>query len=131
MERSIIYVLYSSKSIYPVCLVKRIEDTQVVLEGLVLALSLAVRLGVVYGTQAPLDRKVLVEGSPEVARKEGATVGNDTAREAERAVDVVEEKIRKRTSSKRLPYSDIEGVLRKPIDYDQDSIVELISTGVN
>jgi hypothetical protein len=74
---------------------------------------------------------VLVEGSLEVTRKEGATVGNDTAREAERAVDVVEEKIRERASSKRLPYSDIEGILYKPIDYNQDSIIGLISMGVN
>jgi len=66
----------------------------------------------------PLDRKVLAEGSLEVTRKEGAIVGNNTTREAERAVDIVEEKIRERTSSKRLPYSDIEGILCKPVDYD-------------
>jgi hypothetical protein len=74
---------------------------------------------------------VLVEGSLEVTRKEGAIVGNDTTREAKRAVDIVEEKIREHTSSERLPYSDIEGILREPIDYDQDSIVGLISIGVN
>ena len=74
---------------------------------------------------------MLIEGSLEVTRKEGATVGNDTAREAKRVVDIVEEKIRERTSSKHLLYSDIEGILYKPIDYNQDSIIGLISIGVN
>ena len=61
---------------------------------------------------------MLVEGSLEVTRKEGAIVGNDATREAERAVDVIEEKIYEHTSSERLLYSNIEGILHEPIDYD-------------
>ena len=44
---------------------------------------------------------------------------------------MIQEKSSEYRGSKRLSRGDIEHVLREPIDYNQDSIIYLVSTGVN
>ena len=68
---------------------------------------------------------------PEVTSKQGPTVRHNASREAEGPVNVIQEKISEYRGSKRLSCSDIEYILREPIDYNQDGIVYLVSTGVN
>ena len=66
-----------------------------------------------------------------MASEKGASVRNNATREAERAVDVVQYKIRKRAYSERLPYSDIEGILSELIDNNKDCVARLISPRVD
>jgi hypothetical protein len=64
------------------------EETEVLLYFLVLALDFAISFGMIGGSEAGLDTKMFVEGTHELGRKLGATIGEDFLRDSVKTEDI-------------------------------------------
>lgn len=103
-------------------------DPEILLEDLIDAFGLTVRLGVVRGREVGLDAEEVAERAPELGGEEFASVRDYVSGEAMLSEDFPEEDERKLGSIERLQCWDEAGHFRQPVNHYENAVEALGNT---